>query len=101
MMRRHFAAVLVLTLAACSHAPAQSSVATPSRSPVATAAAAPAAPAYLDRFASEIDAFDAADPAHPHAPGGNVVLGHKNIRFMNYLPQDLPGLPVIRRGFRG
>jgi lysophospholipase L1-like esterase len=101
MMRRHFAAVLVLTLAACSHAPAQSSVATPSRSPGATAAAAPAAPAYLDRFASEIDAFDAADRANPPAPGGNVFVGSSTIRFWTSLADDFAGLPVIRRGFGG
>ena len=96
-MRRHFAAAVLVTLAACSHAPAQSSVATPGRPAVA-----PSAPSeHLDRFASEIDAFDAADRAAPPAPDGIVFVGSSTIRLWSSLASDFAGLPVINRGFGG
>jgi lysophospholipase L1-like esterase len=100
MMRRHLGPALLLTLAACSHAPAQSSVATPTRSTAAPSAARAASP-DLDRFASEIDAFDAADRANPPAPGGIVFVGSSTIRLWSSLASDFAGLPVINRGFGG
>jgi lysophospholipase L1-like esterase len=98
MMRRHFAAALLVTLAACSHARAQLPATAPSRP-----AGAPAAATLpnLDRFASEIDAFDAADRAAPPAPGGIVFVGSSTIRLWSSLASDFAGLPVINRGFGG
>lgn len=99
-MRRHLPTAFVLALVACSHAPAQAPATSPSRSTVATAAA-PAASAELDRFAGEIDAFDAADRANPPAPGGIVFVGSSTIRMWTSLAADFAGLPVLNRGFGG
>ncbi len=96
-MRRTLAAVALLTLAACSHAPAQLPATSPSRPTVAPAAAS----ANLERFAPEIDAFDAADRASPPAPGGMVFVGSSTIRLWSSLADDFAGLPVINRGFGG
>jgi lysophospholipase L1-like esterase len=98
MMRRHFAAALLVTLAACSHARAQVPATAPSRPPVAPAAATLP---NLDRFANEIDGFDAADRAAPPAPGGIVFVGSSTIRLWSSLASDFAGLPVINRGFGG
>jgi lysophospholipase L1-like esterase len=100
MMQRHLGAVLLLMLAACGHAPAQSSVASPTRSTTASPAARAASP-DLDRFASEIDAFDAADRVNRPAPGGIVFVGSSTIRLWSSLASDFAGLPVINRGFGG
>ena len=99
-MRRILAVTVLLSLAACSHTPAQSSVATPTRSTTATPAARAAAP-ELERYASEIDAFDAADRANPPAAGGIVFVGSSTIRLWSSLADDFGGLPVINRGFGG
>ncbi|MBW8768291.1 MAG: GDSL family lipase, partial [Gemmatimonadetes bacterium] len=89
MMRRHLSAVLLLALAACSRAPAPAPAASASRSPATSATrAAPAPTANLDRFASEIDAFDAADRANPPAPGGIVFVGSSTIRLWTSLTAD-------------
>src|SRR4051794_18055639 len=103
MMRRHLPATLLLALAACSHAPAPAPVAPASRSAVATSPAASSSSSSidLDRFASEIDAFDAADRAEPPAPGGIVFVGSSTIRLWSSLASDFAGLPVINRGFGG
>ncbi|HEX7980659.1 MAG TPA: SGNH/GDSL hydrolase family protein [Gemmatimonadaceae bacterium] len=101
MMRRHLAAAALITLAACSHAPAQAPVASPSRTTVSTSSVAPAGSVDLDRFASEIDAFDAADRAAPPAPGGIVFVGSSTIRLWSSLAGDFAGMPVINRGFGG
>jgi len=97
-MRRHFAAAVLVTLAACSHARAQVPATAPSQP-----AGAPVAATLpnLDRFASEIDAFDAADRAAPPAPGGIVFVGSSTIRLWSSLASDFSGLPVINRGFGG
>ncbi len=97
MMRRHFAAAVLVTLAACSHARAQVPATAPSPPAGAPAATLP----NLDRFASEIDAFDAADRAAPPAPGGIVFVGSSTIRLWSSLASDFAGLPVINRGFGG
>jgi lysophospholipase L1-like esterase len=55
----------------------------------------------LDRFASEIAAFEAADRAAPPAPGGIVFVGSSSIRRWETLAADFPGLPVLNRGFGG
>jgi lysophospholipase L1-like esterase len=100
MMRRILAVTVLLSLAACSHTPAQSSVATPTRSTTATPAARAAAP-ELERYTSEIDAFDAADRANLPAPRGIVFVGSSTIRLWSSLADDFGGLPVINRGFGG
>jgi len=101
-MRRHLATVLLFALAACSQAPAPAPAASTNRSAVATSrAAAPAASIDLDRFAQEIDAFDAADRAAPPAAGGIVFVGSSTIRLWTSLAEDFPGLPVLNRGFGG
>jgi lysophospholipase L1-like esterase len=102
MMRRHLPAALLLALAACSHAPASPPAASPSRSTVAqSSAAARATTIDVDRFASEIDAFDAADRASPRTPGGIVFVGSSTIRLWTTLADDFVGLPVLNRGFGG
>jgi lysophospholipase L1-like esterase len=101
MMRRHLATAVLLTLAACSHAAAQTSTAAPNRPSVAKSPAAPAASVDLDRFASEIAAFDSADRAALPAPGGIVFVGSSTIRLWTSLAADFAGLPVINRGFGG
>jgi lysophospholipase L1-like esterase len=101
MMRRHLATAVLLTLAACSRAPAQTPAAAPSRPSVAKSPAAPAASVDLDRFASEIAAFDSADRAAPPAPGGIVFVGSSTIRLWTSLADDFARLPVINRGFGG
>ena len=98
MMRRQLVIAVLCTLAGCSHARAQVPATAPSRPPVAPAAAKPA---NLDRFANEIDAFDAADRAAPPAPGGIVFVGSSTIRLWSSLADDFAGLPVINRGFGG
>ena len=99
-MRRHLPAAVLLALAACSHAPAQSSVASPSRSAVATSSAS-ATSIDLDRFAHEIAAFDSADRVAPPAPAGIVFVGSSTIRLWTSLVDDFAGLPVLNRGFGG
>jgi lysophospholipase L1-like esterase len=102
MMRRHLPATLLLALAACSHAPAPAPVAPASRSAVAASpAAASASSIDIDRFAAEIDAFDAADRASPPATGGIVFVGSSTIRLWSSLATDFAGLPVLNRGFGG
>ena len=98
MMRRNFAAAVLFTLAACSQARTQVPATAPSRPPATPAASRTA---DLDRFASEIDAFDAADRTAPPAPGGIVFVGSSTIRLWSSLANDFAGLPVINRGFGG
>lgn len=48
-----------------------------------------------------IDELTKTDAENPPAPHGIVFVGSSSIRFWETLPQDFPGLPVIRRGFGG
>ena len=98
MIRRHLVTAALFTLAACSHARAQVPATTPSRPSVAPAASTQP---DLERFASEIGAFDAADHAAPPAPGGIVFVGSSTVRLWSSLANDFAGLPVINRGFGG
>jgi lysophospholipase L1-like esterase len=101
-MQRRLSAALLLALTACSHAPAQSPVASPSRSAVATSSASASATSIdLDRFAGEIAAFDSADRVAPSAAGGIVFVGSSTIRLWTTLVDDFRGLPVLNRGFGG
>ncbi|MEO8336575.1 MAG: SGNH/GDSL hydrolase family protein [bacterium] len=60
-----------------------------------------AAPATAANFETEIAAFEAADRAHPPAPGGILFLGSSSIRMWSGLQQDFPGVSVLNRGFGG
>ncbi|WP_445144620.1 GDSL-type esterase/lipase family protein [Dyella sp. Tek66A03] len=53
------------------------------------------------RWKPDIDAFTAADQAHPPAAGGVLFIGSSSIRFWATLAADFPGVPVINRGFGG
>lgn len=60
-----------------------------------------AAPPTAAAFAPEIEQFEASDRARPPAPGGILFVGSSSIRFWSTLAADLPGLPVLNRGFGG
>jgi lysophospholipase L1-like esterase len=98
MMRRQLVTAVLFTLAACTHARAQVPATAPSRPAIPPAASRTT---NLDRFANEIDAFDAADRAASPAPGGIVFVGSSTIRLWSSLVNDFAGLPVINRGFGG
>lgn len=64
--------------------------------------AAPSAPPLdLAKWESDVAAFEAADRAHPVAPGGILFAGSSSIRLWTSLQKDFPGLPVLNRGFGG
>jgi len=73
------------------------------RAGVAWAQATTEAPPALNlgQWENDIQAFEAADRAHPPAPGGILFAGSSSIRMWTTLQQDFPGLPVINRGFGG
>jgi lysophospholipase L1-like esterase len=66
------------------------------------ASAGPALPvqAQADRWASDMQAFDAQDRATPPATGGVVFVGSSSIRLWD-LTRHFPGLPTVNRGFGG
>jgi lysophospholipase L1-like esterase len=69
---------------------------------VACARTSPAqATLALDRYESEIRAFETADRAAMPAPGGIVFFGSSSIRRWASLANDFPGMPVLNRGFGG
>jgi len=53
-----------------------------------------------DRWEKKIQAFEAADRAHPPQPNGIVFIGSSSIVKWD-LAKWFPGLPVINRGFGG
>jgi lysophospholipase L1-like esterase len=53
------------------------------------------------RFASEIQAFAAADKANPPAPCQVVFVGSSTIHFWDTLGVDMAPIKVINRGFGG
>jgi len=60
--------------------------------------------ASTDPFAKwekEIEAMEAADKAHPPAPGGVLFIGSSTIRLWKSLAADFPQHRVINRGFGG
>ena len=63
----------------------------------------PTIPAGEDpqRWASEVQQFVAADRTNPPPPGGVVFVGSSSIRGWRSLADDMPGLPVVRRGVGG
>jgi len=52
------------------------------------------------RFEKQIAAFEQADQDHPPAPGQILFLGSSSIRLWK-LPETLPGVDAINRGFGG
>lgn len=87
------AAGLSLTMAATALAQ------TPTAQTPASKAARPAQTG--PRFASEIQAFAAADKANPPAPCQVVFVGSSTIHFWDTLGADMAPIKVINRGFGG
>jgi lysophospholipase L1-like esterase len=53
------------------------------------------------RWEKEISTFEQMDRTNPPPKGGLLFIGSSTIRFWTTLAQDLPGQPVINRGFGG
>ncbi len=54
-----------------------------------------------DRWEADIAAFEAADRAHPPAPGGVLFIGSSSIRLWDTLASDFPHVRIVQRGFGG
>jgi lysophospholipase L1-like esterase len=66
------------------------------------AASAPAEPTVdLAQWEDAIQAFEAADRAHPVTAGGILFAGSSSIRMWTTLADDFAGMPVLNRGFGG
>lgn len=52
-------------------------------------------------YASEINAFQAADRKQMPPAGAVLFIGSSSVRFWTTLAQDFPEIPVINRGFGG
>lgn len=59
------------------------------------------APAASGQWEPAIRQFEAADAAHPPAPGGIVFVGSSSIQKWTSLAADFPTLNVLNRGFGG
>lgn len=68
-----------------------------------SAAEADRAPAtdQVNRWESDIVAFEEADRQNPPAPGGTLFIGSSSIRGWRTLEEDFPDRAVINRGFGG
>src|SRR4051794_37312083 len=53
------------------------------------------------KFEKEIAAFEQEDRANPPPKDALLFIGSSTIRLWKTLAQDLPGYPVINRGFGG
>jgi lysophospholipase L1-like esterase len=53
------------------------------------------------QFADEFAAFARADKANPQEAGSVLFYGSSSIRLWETLAQDIPGTPVLNRGFGG
>jgi len=67
----------------------------------AVRAAEPACGANPGQWQADIDAFAAADRAHPPASHAVLFTGSSSIRLWSTLAADFPGRAVINRGFGG
>ena len=56
---------------------------------------------HPERWQAAVDAFAAADRAHPPAPHPVLFIGSSSIRLWSALAGDFPGRAVINRGFGG
>jgi len=90
MTRPLSAVCLIALLCAAAAATAQTSP-----------AARPTTKPTSQPFQNEIEAFEAADRAHPPTPGGVMFLGSSSIRLWKTLAEDFPDLRVVNRGFGG
>lgn len=52
-------------------------------------------------WSRDIAAFEAADQAHPPAPGAVLFIGSSSIRFWTSVASDFPEVRTINRGFGG
>ena len=85
------AIALVLAVAACAAARAQS----------APAGVPPQAAHDFARWEKDIAAFEAADRASPPPKNALLFVGSSTIVRWQTLPQDFPGVPILNRGFGG
>ena len=53
------------------------------------------------RWEKEVAAYEASDRTNAPLKGGNVFIGSSTVRLWKTLPQDLPSLQPINRGFGG
>ena len=53
------------------------------------------------RWENEVAAFERHAATNPPAKGSYVFIGSSTVRLWKTLEQDLPGLPVVNRGFGG
>ena len=95
-MKRAIRCAVLLAVAACASTPPSPPAASAQRTFDATPA-----PLSLERYETEIRAFETADRASMPAPGGIVFVGSSSIRLWTSLATDFPGLPVLNRGFGG
>jgi lysophospholipase L1-like esterase len=56
---------------------------------------------HLDRFESEIQAFEATDRQKMPSAGGVLFIGSSSIRLWEGIHEDFKGIKVINRGFGG
>lgn len=94
--------LLILALLAAGPVLAGPAAGTDASGDAQAARAASTAPTLdLAQWEDEIRAFEAADRAHPPAPGGILFIGSSSIRMWTTLKEDFRGLSVLNRGFGG
>lgn len=71
---------------------------TPAPAPEPAPVPAPSPQAWYE---PEIRAFEAADKAHPPAPGQVLFVGSSSFRMWSSLAADMSPVPVLNRGFGG
>lgn len=100
-MKLHFArpCFAAFALAAAVSFPSVLPVSAQTAGPPAVAALAPL-PSNAP-YASEINAFGAADKKQMPPAGAVLFIGSSSIRYWTTLAQDFPEIPVINRGFGG
>jgi lysophospholipase L1-like esterase len=91
-MTRPLSAVCLIALL-CAAAAAATAQTSPAARPTTKPTSQP--------FQNEIEAFEAADRAHPPTPGSVMFLGSSSIRLWKTLAEDFPDLRVVNRGFGG
>src|SRR4051812_3699231 len=97
---------LCLLLASCTAVPAQQQQqqqqqTTPTTRATTQPTVKPTTKPTSQPFQKEIEAFEAADRAHPSAPGGVMFLGSSSIRLWKTLAEDFPAVSPVNRGFGG
>jgi len=92
---------LCLLLASCTVVPAQQQQQQQQPAPATRPTTKPTTKPTSQPFQNEIEAFEAADRAHPPSPGGVMFLGSSSIRLWKTLAQDFPDVRLVNRGFGG